>query len=160
MIIDTTSGTMKPNVIDSRNLGSATKPSRTGRSYQLDSRPIPREEVKLSSATELAYQTRAAIGGDDPNDSKPGAQQTNQVAEDPNKRVPVKTVFNLDAVDNNLMFLHDKPMPHKILTDMNEIEMKCQLCLDLPCCPEHCCDVSKILSLNVWESLSDFGSSF
>ena len=145
MIIDTTSGTMKPNVIDSRNLGSATKPSRTGRSYQLDSRPIPREEVKLSSATELAYQTRAAIGGDDPNDSKPGAQQTNQVAEDPNKRVPVKTVFNLDAVDNNLMFLHDKPMPHKILTDMNEIEMKCQLCLDLPCCPEHCCDVSKIL---------------
>ena len=81
--------------------------------------------MKLSSATELAYQTRAAIGGDDPNDSQPAAQQKSQAAEDPDKRVPVKTVFNLNAVDNNLMFLHDKPMPHKILTDMNEIEMKC-----------------------------------
>ncbi len=33
-------------------------------------------------------------------------------------------------------------MPYKVRTDMDEIEMKCELCLDLPCCPEHCCDVS------------------
>ena len=33
-------------------------------------------------------------------------------------------------------------MPYKIKTDIDEIEMKCELCLELPCCPEHCCNVS------------------
>lgn len=31
-------------------------------------------------------------------------------------------------------------MPYKIKTDIDEIEMKCELCLELPCCPEHCCN--------------------
>ena len=141
-MIDTASGTLRPVVIDSRNSGADTKNYMTGRSYQLDSRPIPREEVTLSSATELAYQTRAAVGGEINDGAPPQAEQAKPAAADPKARVPVKTVFNLNAVDNNLMFLHDRPMPHKILTDLDEIEMKCELCLEMDCCPDHCCNVS------------------
>ena len=58
----------------------------------------------------------------------------------------IKTVFNLAVIENSLMYLENKPNPYKIKTEMNEIEMKCELCLDLKCCPEHCCNVSKIFS--------------
>jgi hypothetical protein len=76
-----------------------------------------------------------------------GQSQTEKPAPEaepkPGQRVPVKTTFRLDAIDNDYMFTHDKPMPHRVLTDINEIEMKCELCLELPCCPDHCCDVSE-----------------
>ena len=55
---------------------------------------------------------------------------------------PVKTVFQLDAVDNAVLY-QNKPMPYKVKTDLAELEMKCELCLDLPCCPDHCCNVSE-----------------
>lgn len=31
-------------------------------------------------------------------------------------------------------------MPYKFKTDKDELELKCELCLDLKCCPEHCCN--------------------
>lgn len=61
-MIDTTDGGSLTVTSDSRNTKGG-KPAMTGRSYQLDSRPIPREEVTLSSADELAYQTMNAMGG-------------------------------------------------------------------------------------------------
>ena len=36
----------------------------------------------------------------------------------------------------------DKPLVYKVRTDPDELSMKCDLCLDFTCCPEHCCDVS------------------
>mmetsp|Transcript_6894 Transcript_6894/g.8228 ORF Transcript_6894/g.8228 Transcript_6894/m.8228 type:complete len:137 (+) Transcript_6894:239-649(+) len=78
------------------------------------------------------------MGGPTPA-SKPAEQARVQVKPEAAKG-PVKTVFRLDAVDNANMYLHDKPMPYMIKTDMSEIEMKCELCLELPCCPDHCCD--------------------
>ena len=39
----------------------------------------------------------------------------------------------------------DKPLVYKVKTDPDEIAMKCDLCLDFTCCPEHCCDVSTFI---------------
>ena len=58
----------------------------------------------------------------------------------------IKTIFNLEHIENNHLYLENKPNPYKFKTDMNEIEMKCDLCLNLKCCPEHCCNVSEIIN--------------
>ena len=55
---------------------------------------------------------------------------------------PVKTVFSLSVVSNAVIY-SDKPKPYTVKTDLNEIEMKCELCLELPCCPDPCCNVSE-----------------
>ena len=60
---------VEPTFIDTsdgastRNQSSIAQNYMTGRSYQMDSRAIPREEVKLLTADELANQTMAALGG-------------------------------------------------------------------------------------------------
>ena len=32
--------------------------------------------------------------------------------------------------------------PYAVSTDIEEIKKNCALCQELPCCPDHCCDVS------------------
>ena len=54
----------------------------------------------------------------------------------------MSTKFNLELVENKEIYTTMKPMPYIVKTDKDEIEDKCELCLDLSCCPEHCCDVS------------------
>ena len=42
-----------------------------------------------------------------------------------------------------LMEIPDELMePYVVNTDMQAIKASCELCKTLPCCPEHCCDVS------------------
>ena len=46
--------------------------------------------------------------------------------------------------------MNEKPRPFVAKTDMDDIEMNCELCLEMTCCPDHCCDVSDlILILNI-----------
>ena len=45
---------------------------------------------------------------------------------------------------NRDIYAEVKPKPYKVETDAEEVADKCELCLELPCCPEHCCDVSSI----------------
>lgn len=33
--------------------------------------------------------------------------------------------------------------PYLVSTDIDTIKATCELCQSTPCCPEHCCDVSK-----------------
>lgn len=35
--------------------------------------------------------------------------------------------------------------PYEVKTDLEEIKKNCALCQELPCCPDHCCDVSLTL---------------
>ena len=54
--------------------------------------------------------------------------------------VGVPTKFNLTVVENAEFYTKDRARRYKFTTDKDELEMKCELCLELPCCPEHCCD--------------------
>ena len=51
----------------------------------------------------------------------------------------------MDNLENKSIYTTDRPMPYIVKTEMEDIEDKCELCLDLKCCPEHCCDVSLFL---------------
>ena len=55
----------------------------------------------------------------------------------------LSTKFNLEKLENCDIYTTHKPMPYVVTTDKEELEDKCELCLDLKCCPEHCCDVSQ-----------------
>jgi hypothetical protein len=36
----------------------------------------------------------------------------------------------------------EKFNPYMVETNPHAIKASCELCISLPCCPEHCCDVS------------------
>ena len=73
------------------------------------------------------------------------AQPKALITEEKAPRPAVKTVFNQSKVTNSDIYAELKPMPYKIQTNAEEVADKCELCLELPCCPEHCCDVSSML---------------
>ena len=129
-----------------------------GRSYQIDKRT---PSMKTTPSTTISSETQPpvpahtnveATPANQPREIAPvtdsGAQRPTVEATPVAKPVeeeeevgPVKTVWRKDAVAN--ADLYDmKPKPYKINTNKEELEFKCELCLDMPCCPEHCCDVS------------------
>ena len=121
----------------------------TGRSYQMDKRTPSMKTTTISSTTEVPATPTAGV------ESAPvnlpfGSGPIRAAAEEPIAAVtpapvpevgPVKTVFKKSAVAN--ADIYDlKPKPYQINTNKEELEFKCELCLEMPCCPEHCCDVS------------------
>ena len=103
-----------------------------------------KEELTLSSATEPEIPTQVQ-----PDPVQEEVEVAPVVVEKPvpmglmyRPQEPVKTVFKLSAVTNGELYTEMKPLPYKVKTDLDELEMKCELCLELPCCPEHCCNVS------------------
>jgi len=43
----------------------------------------------------------------------------------------MKTVFDINAVSNSDLYKEGRPIPYKVKTDLEEIEMQCELCLEL-----------------------------
>ena len=42
--------------------------------------------------------------------------------------------------------------PYEVSTDLEEIKKNCALCQELPCCPDHCCDVSTTLKISSFQN--------
>ena len=123
----------------SAGTGQGTNPAATlGRSYQMSSDAPPRAEPETKRTPNLMSQN---LDFEPPFNLRPAEQEQEPepIVKEPHK--PVNTIFNKNAVRNAELYL-DKPLVYKVKTDMDEIEMKCDLCLEFTCCPEHCCDVS------------------
>ena len=102
--------------------------------------------VEISSAKETTAPEPKAQKVEAPPRREVEDKEHDEVEEEAAPKAKVKTVFDPSKVINSECFFNDRPIPHKVKTDIDEIEMNCELCLELPCCPEHCCDVSSIHS--------------
>ena len=63
-------------------------------------------------------------------------------------------VFSSQKLDENFL------QPYEVKTDLEELKQNCELCQELPCCPEHCCNVSITYNLNSVAKAENFLETF